>query len=177
VEADFLIPENFDAARKLFIKSLKYLLFLSVSEENLQQVQGGRKPTSGRPLVIFLHGASARGDSTIDLKSTGLPGLLTTKSVPFLRISDWLIVSPLCPKGVEWKSAEICEVVIALIDFLISAPFNVDSSRIYLTGISMGGLGTWMMAARYPRFSAAVPICGGGNSVFALKLRDFPMWY
>src|SRR5262249_10295501 len=54
---------------------------------------------------------------------------------------------------------------------------RIDESRLYLTGISMGGFGTWAAAIERPdRFAAIVPICGGGDPIGALRLRGLPIW-
>jgi predicted peptidase len=59
----------------------------------------------------------------------------------------------------------------------VLANYNVDKSRIYLTGLSMGGFGTWDLAVSYPNYFAAIaPICGGGNPILVSRLKDIPVW-
>ena len=66
--------------------------------------------------------------------------------------------------------------LISLLDDIVSR-YDVDADRIYLTGLSMGGYGTWTLAAAHPdRFAAIAPICGGGKRFMALKLKDVPVW-
>jgi predicted peptidase len=67
-------------------------------------------------------------------------------------------------------------VLINLVDD-VAARYKVDKKRIYLTGLSMGGYGTWALAAAYPeRFAAIAPICGGGSRIMSLRLKDMPIW-
>ena len=64
----------------------------------------------------------------------------------------------------------------ALLDDVVGK-YRVDKDRIYVTGLSMGGFGTWSLAAAHPeRFAAIAPICGGGNPTDAKKLKDLPIW-
>lgn len=119
------------------------------------------------PLMLFLHGAGERGNDLDRVKLHGPPKLIEQgKEFPFI------VVSPQCPAGKWWDS----QVLGQLLDHL-EATLAVDRDRIYVTGLSMGGFGTWNLAARYPhRFAAIVPICGGGNPAEAAKLNDLPIW-
>lgn len=150
------------------------------------------------PLLVYLHGSSARGSSCDPALGSALPRLLshaaslvTDGGVHMARspthqpfLSDQMsalrlpciVLSPVCPNGMEWKSPSMCGAIMELIDLVISS-FSLDKNRLYLTGISMGGLGTWMLAARNPdRFAAIIPICGGGSPVYARLLKNVP-WY
>ncbi len=120
------------------------------------------------PLLLFLHGAGERGSDVERVKTHGPPRLLEQgKDIPAI------VVSPQCPDDSWWT--EHLEALSLLLDQLIER-YNVDESRIYLTGLSMGGYGTWALAAREPeRFAAAVPICGGGSIVAAFQLRSMPI--
>jgi predicted peptidase len=106
------------------------------------------------PLILFLHGAGERGHDLELLKLHGLPYKLARgDELPFV------IVSPQCPPDTWWP--EYHEALIGLLDE-IGASHAVDSRRVYLTGLSMGGYGTWYLAQHYPeRFAAIAPICGG----------------
>lgn len=74
---------------------------------------------------------------------------------------DFILVSPQCPEGEEWSA----DALGALLDELVER-YEVDTRRIYVTGLSMGGYGTWELGITFPdRFAALVPICGGGSSV------------
>ncbi len=121
------------------------------------------------PLMIFLHGAGERGSDLNKVKVHGPPKLVERgKDLPFI------IVSPQCPPGHWWPTK--VETVMALIDEIVEK-YNVDESRIYLTGLSMGGYGTWAIACAHPeRFAAIVPICGGGQPYLASRLQDVPVW-
>jgi predicted peptidase len=121
------------------------------------------------PLMVFLHGAGERGDDLELVKVHG-PAMIAeiNGELPFI------IVSPQCPKGLWWPNQQ--EKVIALIDETVEK-YNVDESRIYLTGLSMGGYGSWSIGCTYPeRFAAIVPICGGGQPFIAGNLKDVPVW-
>ena len=122
-------------------------------------------------LMLFLHG---RGESNGPLS-------LVAKWGPpkFAERGDklpWIIVSPQCPKADRWSSETQQTRVTELLDSIIKN-YNVDEGRIFLTGLSMGGYGTWTMAANQPnRFAAVAPICGGGDPEQAEKLKDVPIW-
>ncbi len=120
------------------------------------------------PLLIFLHGAGERGDDLERLKVHGPPRLVAEgRDFPFI------VVSPQCPTGKWWNS----ETIVALLDEIVEK-YHVDESRVYLTGLSMGGFGTWRVACDYPeRFAAIAPICGGGDPIVARRaLRQMPIW-
>jgi predicted peptidase len=119
------------------------------------------------PLVLFLHGAGERGDDLELVKKHGPPKLISEgKEFPFI------VVSPQCPKDRWWEPIEL----VALLGDLQSK-FKVDEDRIYLTGLSMGGFGTWRLAAFAPdRFAAIAPICGGGETHWAKQIVPLPVW-
>ena len=114
------------------------------------------------PLMLFLHGAGERGSDINKVTVHGPPKIVRTNAeFPFV------VISPQCPSGQRWEKHK----VLALLDNVIGK-YNVDTNRIYLTGISMGGYGTWEIAAAEPqRFAAIVPICGGGQTI-DLKLAS-----
>jgi predicted peptidase len=119
------------------------------------------------PLILFLHGAGEKGDDEKLLKSTGLPNILETMDIPFI------VISPQCPREkMVWPLDDL--------DLLLERclkKFRADRERVYLTGISMGGFATWQMALEYPyRFAAIAPICGGGASSHAKKIKHLPIW-
>lgn len=124
------------------------------------------------PLIIFLHGMGERGMTLADLervKLHGIPKILDTRpDFPFM------VASPQCPQY-SWWVAEV-EGVNALLDEII-ATHAVDPRRVYLTGLSMGGYGTWALAAAHPeRFAAIAPVCGGGDPRWAAALKGVPAW-
>ena len=120
------------------------------------------------PLVIFLHGAGTRGENTDLLKVN--PNFLNLAK----RQSDrgYILVAPLCSVS-NWN--EVMSELISLTETLISLPF-VEKSRVYLTGNSMGGYGTWELGALRPAlFAAIMPVCGGGIPWRAVALKNLPI--
>lgn len=119
------------------------------------------------PLVLFLHGAGERGDDLEAVKKWGPPQLVANgKAFPFV------LVSPQCPAGQRWD----VDAMAHLVDEL-AKKYSIDRQRMYVTGLSMGGYGTWAILAKYPKlFAAAVPICGGGDPATAESMRHVPIW-
>jgi predicted peptidase len=138
---------------------LNYLLFLPEG----YSAAGEKK----WPLMLFLHGAGERGSDINKVKAHGPPKIVEKrKDFPFI------VISPQCPANSWWRPYELA----ALLDE-IEGKYNVDKDRIYLTGLSMGGYGTWDLVSQYPqRFAAIAPICGGGNPAQARRLKDVPIW-
>ncbi len=120
------------------------------------------------PLLLFLHGSGERGGDLEHVGNHGLPEIL-----PHLP-EKTLVLAPQCPEGLRWT--DHLPHLSALLDETVTR-YPVDPSRIYLTGLSMGGQGTWHLAAAQPeRFAAAVPICGRSNPSAASRLKDLPLW-
>ncbi len=119
------------------------------------------------PLLLFLHGSGERGEDIEKVKVHGPPKLIANgKSFPFI------VVSPQCPEGQLWSITDLD----ALLNE-ISENYKVDPDRIYVTGLSMGGFGTWELAIKYPnRFAAIAPVCGGGNFRLVNELKNLPIW-
>ncbi|WP_421920143.1 prolyl oligopeptidase family serine peptidase [Marinifilum sp.] len=136
---------------------LKYL-------EYIPQVDTG---SEGFPLLIFLHGMGERGDNLDKLKVHGPPSFLDEKTdFPFITIS------PQCPDKSYWSE----DILLPFFDEIIDK-YPVDKKRIYLSGLSMGGFGTWgCIVAKPDLFAAAVPICGGGNPKKLEAVKDMPIW-
>jgi len=111
------------------------------------------------PLMLFLHGAGERGTNVWKVATHGPPKNVTNNpDFPFI------IVSPQCPEGQIWSS----EPLLGLLDE-ITRKYAVDTQRVYLTGLSMGGYGTWSLGTSHPeRFAALAPICGGGELISVL---------
>lgn len=107
------------------------------------------------PVILFLHGAGERGDDGLLQTQVGLGAALRLKAARFPAI----IVFPQAPAESLWTGVP-AQMAIAALDET-AREFRTDSDRVYLTGLSMGGNGTWYLAYRYPsRFAALVPICG-----------------
>ena len=128
---------------------LNYLLFLP------QKYTGD--PNVKWPLLIFLHGISKRGDTREALENIKLDG--PPKIVEDRSDFPFLVLSPQCPSETDWYP--VFDRLEALIES-VTTTYAVDEHKIYLTGLSMGGFGTWRLALEHPdRFAAIVPIAGG----------------
>jgi predicted peptidase len=119
------------------------------------------------PTILFLHGAGERGTDLNKVKLQGIPKELATgRKLPFL------VVAPQCQDGAWWDP----DTLGSMMDE-VERKWRVDPNRIYVTGLSMGGYGTWALAAAQPgRFAAIAPICGGGNPLYAAKIAHIPAW-
>jgi predicted peptidase len=126
------------------------------------------------PLVLFLHGIGERGNDLELVKLFGMP-----KEIEEGMDFPFIVVSPQCPEDTIW--ANELDALHALLEDIIKQ-YQVDTSRIYLTGLSMGGSGSWHLAAAYPSmFAAIVPICGWANPLIGFPerikvLKDVPVW-
>jgi len=123
------------------------------------------------PLILFLHGAGERGDDLDKVRVHGIPKIVEDQpDFPFIA------VSPQCPEP-SWWTEELFALDV-LLDDLVER-YAVDEKRIYLTGLSMGGFGTWRLASLHPeRFAAIAPICGGviGPAQIVNVLAKVPTW-
>jgi predicted peptidase len=131
--------------------SARYLLFLP---------EGYKENADKRwPAILFLHGAGERGTDLEMVKRHGPPKIVANKpNFPFI------VISPQCPPGERWSN----DLLIHLLDDAI-ARYAIDTNRIYLTGLSMGGYGTWALGSAHPeKFAAIAPICGGGETISVL---------
>ena len=147
-------PAELDRTGKV---KLKYLIYLPKDYDQ----------KDSWPVLLFLHGIGERGDNLDLVKKHGPPKLIAAgKQFPFI------VVSPQCANTHWWETVELT----ALLDE-IAKKYKVDQDRIYLTGLSMGGFGTWALAAYQPtRFAAIVPICGGGDPSNAKRIAHIPAW-
>ena len=127
----------------------------------------GAEPDRRWPLILFLHGRGESGSNLDRVKRHGLARRLDEG----LELPA-IVVSPQCPAGGWWTT----DVLSALLDE-VSEQYAVDADRVYVTGLSMGGYGTWALARRYPdRFAAIAPVCGGGDPARACTIRHVPVW-
>ncbi|MEC9092213.1 MAG: prolyl oligopeptidase family serine peptidase [Planctomycetota bacterium] len=122
----------------------------------LLQEPAGPKPVNGWPLLLFLHGYGECGNNLNQVKKHGPPKLIDK----FPELSSCILISPQCPRDSWWR----IQALKALVDDVVKQRKDVDKKRLYITGLSMGGYGIWSFLSRYPHyFTAAIPICGGGN--------------
>ena len=151
-----------------------------------QHLAPGLPPDAKIPLVIFLHGIGERGnDNQAQLKHAVLD-LITFADAN----GGAVVVAPQCPKNELWVNTDFkalahsmpaepaapMKLVLALIDSL-TASLPVDPDRVYVTGLSLGGFGTWDIIQRRPKlFAAAIPVCGGGDTALASAIKHIPVW-
>jgi predicted peptidase len=157
---------EFQFTKTLSVK-VNYLLFLPTGYD--------AKAEKRWPMILFLHGAGERGTNIWKVATHGPVKHVTGDSeFPFI------VVSPQCPEQQVWSK----DVLLALLDET-TAKYAVDTNRIYLTGLSMGGYGTWDLGLTHPeKFAAIVPICGGGQMIGVIlgsrdkgpALRSLGVW-
>jgi predicted peptidase len=139
------------------------------------------------PLVLFLHGAGERGT---DNRKQLVHGVADFTTPVAMKDRPCFLVAPQCPNGKRWvevdwsskshtmptKPSDSMRLTMALLDEL-DKEFSIDASRVYVTGLSMGGYGTWDAVQRYPkRFAAAIPVCGGGDASDVKSVVAKPIW-
>jgi predicted peptidase len=125
------------------------------------------------PLVLFLHGSTDGGTfKHIDNLFYATQGNFGTQYKSFLLVPQVQVP----PGNYSWNDDVSENMAMKILD-LITANYNVDTTRIYLSGLSMGGFGTWDYIADYPqKFAAAAPLSGGGDPSTASLIRDIPIW-
>ena len=125
------------------------------------------------PTIIFLHGGSSRGNDLKRVKANGIPDRIERgKDLPFI------VIAPQCPIDKRWETDDWFDILYTE----ITARYRVDTNRIYLTGLSLGGSGTWYLAMKHPStFAAIAPISGKTTHLqfimdSACKLAGIPIW-
>lgn len=114
-------------------------------------------PKQKWPVILFLHGAGERADDGMIQTQVGIGRAIREHRDRFPAI----VVLPQCRKNIWWSQSPMDDMAIASLE-AATKEFHGDKDRTYLTGLSMGGYGTWYLAGKYPgRFAAIVPICGG----------------
>jgi predicted peptidase len=176
------------AADTQSVEAFKRTITKTVGYEYLLSLPAGyaTAPEARWPLLLFLHGSGERGSDPWLVAKHGPPKLIRgdeplppptaaaetpappaetaaaheqRKAAAVQLRKHFIVVSPQCPDGQWWDD----DTVLALLDEMATR-YRVDPRRIYLTGLSMGGFGTWSVGLKYPeRFAAIVPICGGGR--------------
>jgi len=133
----------------------------------------GLTSASKCPAVLCLHGFTERGDDS----SAVARNSLTTAWVSDSTQARWpsFVIVPQCPVTALWTG----DALLAANDIVdsLAGIYPIDLSRLYVTGLSMGGYGTWELIQRFPgRFAAAIPLAGGGDPSKASNIRDVPLW-
>jgi poly(3-hydroxybutyrate) depolymerase len=141
-------------------------------------VPPGYDPARAYPLILFLHGAGERGsdnEAQLDNDANGAMHLLDDDH---LAQQPVFMIAPQCFTNGWWGGAPL-DTAIAIVD-QISAQYHIDPDRVYATGLSMGGMGTWSAVTSQPdRFAAAVPMSGNdnGSAVPASVVSAIPFWF
>lgn len=180
LNASYAQPSRFEKKQFIGAKgdTLNYRLLFPDSN-------AGRK----YPLVIFLHGSGERGNDNDAQLKWGAMSFATDEA---MKMYPAVVIAPQCPAGQQWSNFDFnrnslemhlkdtpskpMELVHELILKLIKT-MPVDTNRIYITGLSMGGFGTYDAISRYPKlFAAAVPVCGGGDTSKASVFAHIPIW-
>jgi predicted peptidase len=143
--------------------------------------------TERYPLVLFLHGAGERGNDNAKQLVHGTKEFATDAN---REKFPCFVIAPQCPGGKKWtevdwsadthKQPEEESISLKLTRDVMTSlekEFRIDTKRLYVTGLSMGGYGTWDMISRTPDvFAAAIPICGGADETQAARLTKLPIW-
>lgn len=124
-------------------------------------------PAKRWPLIVFLHGAGERGNDVAMVAKNGL-----AKNVAVHNDLPAIVIAPQCPAQEWWLPSALNRMLDE-----VMLKYRVDPDRVYLTGLSMGGFGTWAWSMTNPeRFAALVPVCGGGDPDGAKRLKGLPIW-
>jgi predicted peptidase len=148
--------------------TLKYRLF----------IPKGYRDTARYPLTVFLHGSGESGDDNASQLINNGPGALSHPATQEKYPS--FVLCPQCPKGGQWGyyrgDVSPADTMVAIVRAL-QKEFRIDPGRIYVTGLSLGGMGTWYAIAEHPDlFAAAVPLCGAGDVSRVDRIRSIPVW-
>ncbi len=146
-------------------------------------------PKTKHPLVLFLHGIGERGDDNEAQLKWGAKNFATDEN---MEKYPCFVAIPQCPLDDFWVSAlrdlaqpftmserptEALKLALELVEALQKEFPQIDPHRLYITGLSMGGFGTWDAIQRFPDlFAAAVPVCGGGDVSKADRIAHLPIW-
>lgn len=137
----------------------------------LIHVPADMKKDEKLPLVVFLHGGGEKGGDPAKIMIHGLPRYASRGGLPVRAV----ILSPQVPEKGDWNWWLLHEETFELIK-KVARKYHVDKDRISMTGLSMGGFGTWVIGTLHPEyFSALAPICGGGMTFSARRLTTTPV--
>jgi predicted peptidase len=182
--ANIVQPDAFQARTFSNVKyehSLPYRLFIPT----------GYSSSKSYPLVLFLHGAGERGTNNTS-QLTANRGATVWAEPSNQSVNPCFVLAPQCPSDEKWTEhpgqgsysfdnvkPEDYDELPMVMDIIsdLKKEFNIDVSRIYITGLSMGGYGTWFMICKYPNvFAAALPCCGAGDPSKASVIAHIPIW-
>ena len=165
---DVTKPDSTTKAQQVEIRDSEGFNFLLFTPENESQKINGKYPT-----ILFLHGIGERGNDLQLLKREGLPKILDgDKNFPFI------VISPQCPSSTEWyyMNEDNVRALNSMLDDAVKR-FPIDTNRIYITGLSMGGIGAWYFAIKSPhRFAAIAPVAFRGDGWSPCPAYKIPAW-
>jgi predicted peptidase len=172
LQAKFQIPDPIDGQEPSHTE-MDYLLHLPEGY--------GQDPDTQWPLILFLHGAGSQENDSKFVMSYGLPEALYRGEQP--DNFPFVVVSPQAFPNVPWWEGDTLAILNALLDEVINT-YQIDPARVYATGLSMGGYGSWFLATTYPeRFAAMASVSGSGYRTpltpkpeMICRLRDVPVW-
>ncbi len=172
LQAVLELPENLNGVPAVH-DDLRYLIYLPEGY--------AEDPDREWPMIFFLHGSGDEDYDSTYVLSFGLPAVLLAGEQP--EDFPFIVISPQAWPGETWWTPEIIPALEVLLDE-VNELYRVDADRVYLTGLSMGGYGSWWVATAYPeRFAAMVSISGSGYRTPFLpepetlcRLVDVPIW-
>ncbi len=172
LQAAFELPDTLEGMPTTHAE-LRYLVYLPEGYDE--------DPDRDWPLIFFLHGSGDEDYDSTFVLSFGLPAVLLAGEQP--EDFPFVVISPQAFPGEVWWSPEMLAALGALLDE-VSQTYRVDTDRVYLTGLSMGGYGSWWLATAYPeRFAAVVSISGSGyrtplvaEQETLCRLAEVPIW-
>lgn len=145
----------------------------------------GYDASKSYPLVLFLHGAGERGTDNAAQMKHGVKDFASDEN---RKKYPCFVLVPQCPphpaRWADWSAKEGLSkeptgplgLVLGAVDE-VQKEFKIDADRVYITGLSMGGFGTWDLISRHPeKFAAAIPVCGGGDPKQASRIAKVPVW-
>ncbi len=183
--------------QRQFARELRILNDNNMKRETIKNAEGSmwycqgvyNEDQPGKPaIVIFLHGIGERGNENLASIRLAVPDIVKQIKAAKQKV---VLIAPECPSNQLWaplhrggtgaklteKPAQALGMVPILIQKKIKE-FDADPDRVYITGLSMGGYGTWDLISRYGTdlFAAAMPCCGGADPAQAAKMKDLPIW-
>lgn len=133
-------------------------------------------PGETYPVILFLHGSGERGSDNEAQLNNGANGAMQLLDDANLALQPVFMIAPQCPTDGWWSGGTLAT-AIGLVDQL-AEDHPIDMERVYITGLSMGGMGTWSAVTSQPaRFAAAVPMSGNGATGPAVSVDHVPFWF